>query len=576
MRLWSNVRIGLRPGSSISRHSTLARHTVDEGDSEGVTIALCGQGGCDRRRLTAGRCLVHADPKHLAAATRRWRLGESIDLRGAQIDGISLQRLLAAISRAGYDTHPAPLSPDRRAEIWCDINFEGAKFLNDAHFHGVVFKGAAYFDHAKFHGYADFGEAEFSQHADFDSTTFERDANFRGAIFDDHAGFQKARFVGEARFVSAKFRSYVDFEHTSFGGSADMAEVSFQFARRLGPLEVGEQLLLDKCEFAERTSIEVVASEVSASSAIFADGVRFLVAAAVVGLECVDFGRASTLSGPSGSGVVEGAGVQERREAKPRLMSLHGAQVSSLAISGVDLRHCSFFGAHGLETMTIEPNCDWLHTPLRRRVIDRQLIDEERRWRVLRELRRRAEGWREAPVWTGGIWGEEEPHLERPGEPELEPGDLAALYRALRKAREENKDQAGAGDLYYGEMEMRRASRHPGGRGRIRAAADRSIITAYWLLSGYGLKASRAFGAWLLLTAAATLALKTWGITHEPSLSRAALFAVECTSSLIRPAHLPNPYKLKESGEAIQLALRLTGPVLIGLFLLALRARVKR
>jgi hypothetical protein len=34
------------------------------------------------------------------------------------------------------------------------------------------------------------------------------------------------------------------------------------------------------------------------------------------------------------------------------------------------------------------------------------------------------------------------------------------LYRALRKGREDAKDEPGAADFHYGEMEMRRHARH--------------------------------------------------------------------------------------------------------------------
>jgi hypothetical protein len=37
----------------------------------------------------------------------------------------------------------------------------------------------------------------------------------------------------------------------------------------------------------------------------------------------------------------------------------------------------------------------------------------------------------------------------------LGPDRLAVLYRALRKAQEDNKNEPGAADFYYGEMEMR-------------------------------------------------------------------------------------------------------------------------
>ena len=226
----------------------------------------CAHEGCDHKRLTKCHCLKHSGDEDLFIATHRWRQGEPIELRDLVIDEASLQRLLSTIARANADADSAPLSPDRKAEIWSDINFEGARFVGGANFHGVVFRKAAYFDHAEFFGRADFGGGEFCDHADFDNARFNAIASFHGTIFDDHAGFQNAQFKGAARFVAAKFRSYVDLEGARFCGLADMREASFQFARRFGRFEVGDRLQLDHCEFAERTTIEVSAVAISAAS----------------------------------------------------------------------------------------------------------------------------------------------------------------------------------------------------------------------------------------------------------------------------------------------------------------------
>jgi hypothetical protein len=67
---------------------------------------------------------------------------------------------------------------------------------------------------------------------------------------------------------------------------------------------------------------------------------------------------------------------------------------------------------------------------------------------------------------------------------ELEPGRIAGIYRQLRKSREDSKDEPGANDFYYGEMEMRR---------RSGPLAERSILRLYWLVSRYGLRASPIF-----------------------------------------------------------------------------------
>jgi hypothetical protein len=65
----------------------------------------------------------------------------------------------------------------------------------------------------------------------------------------------------------------------------------------------------------------------------------------------------------------------------------------------------------------------------------------------------------------------------------------------LRKGRQDAKDEPGAADFYYGEMEMRRHARGSASnrrRASSRGRVERGILTAYWLVSGYGLRAWRA------------------------------------------------------------------------------------
>jgi hypothetical protein len=199
----------------------------------------------------------------------------------------------------------------------------------------------------------------------------------------------------------------------------------------------------------------------------------------------------------------------------------------------------------------------------KRRYSDRETIAEEHPWR--------GSSWEQPntqpPQWLAG----------RDGTEQLQPAQIAALYRALRKAREEDKDQAGAGDLYYGEMEMRRKISLPrkGTRGRARARSDRAILIAYWLLSGYGLKASRALIILLITVGLGSLGLWAWGFNPDPPYTRALLYSTESTSSLFRLPNAPG-LDITYTGERIEIALRILGPLLIALAVLALRSRVKR
>jgi hypothetical protein len=121
-------------------------------------------------------------------------------------------------------------------------------------------------------------------------------------------------------------------------------------------------------------------------------------------------------------------------------------------------------------------------------------------------------------------------------------------------------------------MEMRRRARRGGeaSRGRV----ERAILTAYWLVSGYGLRAWRAL-AWLAaLIASFALAFHLIGFVRPPqpdSYWTSLLYAFRSTLSLA-----DDEVKLTAWGKLLQALLRITGPLLLGLALLAVRSRVKR
>jgi hypothetical protein len=151
-------------------------------------------------------------------------------------------------------------------------------------------------------------------------------------------------------------------------------------------------------------------------------------------------------------------------------------------------------------------------------------------------------------------------------------------------------------------MEMRRHDPN-------RPAAERFLLWAYWLLSGYGLRAARAMG-WLIsmmLLAVATLML--FGLPAHPSGQRTAGIltgghAIALTTTPLRP-HGAAPNSLSERfswprteraarvvvnsavfrsagqgltlvGTYVEMGCRLTAPVLLILAVLAVRGRVRR
>ena len=179
------------------------------------------------------------------------------------------------------------------------------------------------------------------------------------------------------------------------------------------------------------------------------------------------------------------------------------------------------------------------------------------------------------------------------------PGDVAAIYRQLRKAFEDSKNEPDAADFYYGEMEMRRHD-------RSRPKAERSLLWLYWLLSGYGLRASRALICLLAAMAASVLMLLLIGLPNTDPIPQTSgtnqSGQVHLATSTPDP-HLTLPVRqrftaartdkatlivvnsvifrssgqnLTTPGTVVEMLSRIGEPVLLGLAALAIRGRVKR
>ena len=280
---------------------------------------------------------------------------------------------------------------------------------------------------------------------------------------------------------------------------------------------------------------------------------------------------------------------------QPRLLSLQRANVAGLGLGNVNLADCRFAGAHNLDKLRLEADVAFGLSPARAGWERRQVIAEES---DVGAGRARPGRWT-APWWPD--WAGEKPTA-------LDPGAVAGLYRALRKGREDAKDEPGAADFYYGEMEMRRHGHgsESGSRGRV----DRGVLTAYWLVSGYGLRAWRALAALGIFAVIITTAMVGWGlaasappqhldgtITSSPDnrtrihatlnsstprlppagqrwTAQRARTSVEVTLDSIVFRSTDQP--LTAAGTWTTDAARILGPVLLALTLLAVRNRVKR
>ncbi|MET7559595.1 hypothetical protein ABZS95_05230 [Streptomyces sp. NPDC005479] len=260
-----------------------------------------------------------------------------------------------------------------------------------------------------------------------------------------------------------------------------------------------------------------------------------------------------------------------------------------LVLADVDLSGCLFAGTVHLDQLRLEGACTFDTAPRaahRRRwapvhFTERRVLAEEHHWRASQPGAVRG--------WNVAVLG-----ARRTG-----PLQLAPVYRALRKAFEDGKHEPGAADFYYGEMEMRR---HADDIPR----SERGLLTAYWALSGYGLRALRALawlGAAMLLTIVLLMAFGLAQDTPKQTATGTVPAGVGKVTFEIDKDDPQNPtgkwftgkrfekalnvtlnsvvfrssgQDLTTTGTYIEMASRLTEPVLLGLAVLAVRNRVKR
>jgi hypothetical protein len=258
---------------------------------------------------------------------------------------------------------------------------------------------------------------------------------------------------------------------------------------------------------------------------------------------------------------VEQAVSKGERPAMPRMASLRRADVANLTLADIDLSRCEFESTLHLEALRLATLCPFDDTrALSRRWTRRMTIHEERRWRVSNP---KWGDWKDAFVARGA-----EPTRVATGEMEpwrhSEAERLAKTYRALRKGREDEGNAPGAGDFYYGEMEMRRHGEA--------APSERAVIWLYWLVSGYGLRASRALLALGLTVLLFATLFSVFEIREGASFTDDLVFSLKSTTSLLRaPAD-----DLSTGGQVLEIGLRLLGPLFFALAVLSLRGRVKR
>ena len=557
-------------------------------------------------------CLTHLEPSLLKNKLESLVPGSDVDVRGVVFGPTDHLRWL-------FDA----LRGDDRRVAFGSAKFDGAVFDGDVGFDDVIFGASASFSGVKFRGNASLRNTEFHGQATFCETEFQGCADFRGARFAGEVAFGGA-FAGAVQMMAANFAATATFSGARFDGVLDLAGVTCDgdllwrdctFARvprfidatlagevmfgactfeghaSLGPIGPLPAFSVEECVFSHGAVIEATAAEVSLRRSTFAGQTHVRLRNAVTHLDDAVFDHGCTLSSPDWRDSAAAAqsppsGTAPSRPA--RVVSLRGVDCTDLVLADVDLSDCRFVGAYRLDKLRIEGDCRlmrvrglwWLR---------RQMIADESDFRGLGTGRvRSVDGTQQTPIASP-------PTADQ----------VASVYRQLRKGREDSKNEPGAADFYYGEMEMRRVA-------STTAAGEKVILTIYRLVSGYGLRATRAIAAFAALLAVTVGLLMAIGLptgtvmtsesTGVVSPATGGQYNIKVTERLPRQraagslrdrmsvarmerasrvalgavVFRDSTQQLTVAGRYVELGARLLGPILLALALLAVRNRIKR
>ncbi|SOD66938.1 Uncharacterized protein YjbI, contains pentapeptide repeats [Streptomyces zhaozhouensis] len=486
-----------------------------------------------------------------------------------------------------------------------ETSFYGARFAGRVSFGGVQFTGNANFCEARFAGVASFDGAQFTTHALFDAK-FTGEASFSDAQFAGGAWFERSRFSDHASFSGARFDGPAWFGEVWFAGNADFVAARF-VGSFWGPVTCVGVLDLSGAVFEVPVTLDIAARQVLFMRTRWESTATIRLRYASVDLKhAVLAAPVAVAAHPAPFTSAEGRLVDEGPLTDPagvRVVSVQGVDAALLVLTDTDLSDCLFSGAFHLDQLRLEgrtvfasPPTGWHLQGIRPvRWTRRRVLAEEHHWRA------QTAGQPPPPPGVTPPTDRWRPGSDHP-DPELtpDPDDVAPLYRQLRKAFEDSKNEPGAADFYYGECEMRRHD-HTG-----TPRVERALLWGYWLLSGYGLRASRALG-WLAVSMLATIVLLMgFGLpasspkqeatgTVPPSGGEVTLtidkqppqnptgdrftsdrFEKALSITLNSVVFRSSGQDLTTAGTYIEMTSRLLEPTLLALAVLAVRGRIKR
>lgn len=536
----------------------------------------CDQEHCFGEAVVGGKCFAHVnEEERIRYIKNQESKNQIISLRGILADKKVLIDVFGSTKL-------------RDSTISLNISFGGAEVVEPLHFHGVTFEGQFDFYGAiisapfSFHGchfkrningsFAFFNsgppswtECEFEQdvnlsytHAERVSIGLERCKLKKSLNAEGTAGaFLMNNTICDGSITFANSTSTaVSMRETEVIGPVDLSDVNLQSLHahganfstmfQFGPSEI-KHCYLSRVVFNSRIRMELNTTQLDLDGALFAQGGTIILEGGELILDRVSANRRLLITGATSD------------DNLPSILSMQDTDTNSITLARLSLKECKFHGAHNLGSLSLESSTE-LHFSPQFANVKRRCIAEEIQWRAKRKN------------ITSKLWLSLIPKKDDKVRQEckeiipLLPRQIAVLYRDLRRGLEARADQPGAADFYYGEMEMRRHDSDT-------SLSDRLILTLYWLTSGYGLRASRSFLLLFTLVVIATVALQKFGFTNGPvGWSTAWLYVLKS----VLPGFKSTGVTLTFIGECIEIAVRFVSPILLALFFLALRGRVKR
>lgn len=541
----------------------------------------CDVDGCLGEAVVQGtKCLRHADETAVISyLTNLPRLGERaiVSLKGVLVSQELLNTIISSPVFRNTELH-IPLDftgADIGARLMLDnvsvgtIMLYGATVRENFLFNHCDFTGQLLADYAFFNAgppgftYVNFhNSAHFSYaHTDkvslvFNDCSFDHEFvadGMTGSLSLERCHFKRDLLIRDAMMEGLLLTD------SSIEGTLELGNTHCVVLRApniktlnthmIGPIISDNDISLNNAQFSSNVIMKIQSKTLDVTGAQFLNGGQIFTDTSRIILNQVVTGGPLFISGTS-------------IDKKPVITSLQGADAGRMIFSNVDMSCCIFYGTRDLDKVILEPTVKFASSPIgwdtRRRC-----IADEFAWRVKsKHLLAKVwkNSWERIVKQLRGENNSEDSFLL----PQLQATQVAIVYRDLRHSFEAKKDLMNAADFYYGEMEMRRHNQYA-------QFPERLIITLYWIISGYGLYATRALLCLLITILLGAVTLFQFGFTKQPSLMESLIYSFRSAIPGLQPSG-----NLTISGEWIEIFLSIAGPVLAALAALAIRERVKR